>query len=209
MTTRTEPAVSTNEPLTLNPIRAWKLLREDLETAKKRDPAANSDAEVAITYPGVHAIWAHRLSHWLWLRGFKLPGRIVSAAARTMTGVDIHPGATLGRRIFIDHATGVVIGETAEVGDDVVIFHGVTLGGVAMVKGKRHPTVGNHVMVGAGAKVLGPIRIGDGAKIGANAVVTKEVPDCAVAIGVPATIRENPRKVEADDELIVDPTLYI
>ena len=140
----------------------------------------------------------------------RTPARVLSSIARMATGVDIHPEATIGRRVFIDHATGVVIGQTAEVGEDVVIFHGVTLGGVAMNPGKRHPTIGNHVMIGAGAKVLGPITVGDGAKVGANAVVTKDVPEDAVAIGVPAKLRQKPeeRMVEDDRDLIIDPNCW-
>lgn len=191
-----------------NPIRAYDLLKEDLETARRRDPAARSKLEVALTYPGVHALWSHRVAHSMWKRGARTPARMVSAFARVMTGVDIHPAARLGRRLFIDHATGVVIGQTAEVGEDVVMFHGVTLGGVSMSPGKRHPTVGNHVMIGAGAKVLGPITIGDDAKVGANAVVTKDLPAGAVAIGVPARVRPNPQPDTRDEDLIVDPNLF-
>ncbi len=192
-----------------DPRRALGVLREDLETARRRDPAARSLVEVALTYPGVHALWSHRVAHSLWIRGAELPARVLSAGARLLTGVDIHPGARLGRRLFIDHATGVVIGETAEVGEDVVIFHGVTLGGVSMSPGKRHPTVGSHVLLGAGAKVLGPIVIGDGAKVGANAVVTKDVPADSIAVGVPAQVRPTSRPQEPDADLIVDPTVYV
>lgn len=181
-------------------------VREDLENVMRRDPAATSKLEIALTYPGVHALWVHRMAHSLWGRGLRTPARFLSSFARTFTGVDIHPAATIGRRVFIDHATGVVIGETAEVGNDVVIFHGVTLGGVSMTPGKRHPTVHDHVMIGAGAKVLGPIEIGTDAKIGANAVVTKPVPDGAVAIGIPAAIREPRVKERTDADLIIDPT---
>ncbi|MDK8300016.1 MAG: serine O-acetyltransferase, partial [Actinomycetaceae bacterium UMB1218B] len=151
----------------------------------------------------------HRVSHSLWIRGVKLPARMLQSATRVMTGVDIHPGAQIGRRVFIDHATGVVIGETAEVGEDVVIFHGVTLGGVAMTPGKRHPTVGNHVMIGAGAKVLGPIEVHDGAKIGANAVVVKDVPCGNVAIGVPARLIPKSCNDTKDDDLIIDPAYFL
>ncbi|MCD4549418.1 MULTISPECIES: serine O-acetyltransferase [unclassified Schaalia] len=187
---------------------ALKLLAEDLRTARRRDPAARSNVEVALAYPGVHALWAHRISHALWQRGFGTPARVISSLSRAVTGVDIHPAAQIGRRVFIDHATGVVIGQTAEVGNDVVIFHGVTLGGVAMTPGKRHPTVGNHVMLGAGSKILGPIVIGNGAKVGANAVVTRDVPDDSVAIGIPARIRETPQSNECDADLIIDPNCY-
>ncbi|WP_175955976.1 serine O-acetyltransferase [Schaalia sp. Marseille-Q2122] len=186
----------------------FALMREDLDNVRRRDPAATSRVEIALTYPGVHAIWAHRMAHGLWKRRWSTTARMVSSFARTFTGVDIHPGATIGRRVFIDHATGVVIGETAEVGEDVVIFHGVTLGGVSMNPGKRHPTVGNHVMIGAGAKVLGPIEIGNNVKIGANAVVTKDVPCGSVAIGIPASIRPPKVHDECDEDLIVDPNCH-
>ncbi|MDO4665788.1 MAG: serine O-acetyltransferase [Actinomycetaceae bacterium] len=186
----------------------FDLLLEDLDNALRRDPAARNRFEVALTYPGVHAIWGYRLANLLWLRGSKLPARAVSAFVRVLTGVDIHPGARIGRRFFIDHAEGVVIGETTSVGDDCVIFHQVTLGGVSMTKGKRHPTLGNRVMVGAGAKILGPITIGDDSKIGANAVVTKPVPKEHVAIGVPARLSLQKKPCQ-DAELIIDPTLFI
>ena len=170
-----------------SPRKISQLLAEDLRTAKRRDPAARSTLEVALAYPGVHALWTHRVTHAMWSHpALRTPARVLSSIARMTTGVDIHPEASIGRRVFIDHATGVVIGQTAEVGEDVVIFHGVTLGGVAMNPGKRHPTIGNHVMIGAGAKVLGPITVGDGAKVGANAVVTKDVPPGATMIGIPA-----------------------
>ena len=190
------------------PTKALGLFCEDLVTARRRDPAATSSLEIALTYPGVHALWTHRISHALWQRGARTPARALSSAARAVTGVDIHPEAQIGRRVFIDHATGVVIGQTAQVGDDVVIFHGVTLGGVAMTPGKRHPTVGNHVMIGAGAKVLGPITIGTGVKIGANAVVVKDVPCGNVAIGVPARLLPKPEKDTRDRDLIVDPNYF-
>lgn len=195
--------------MAINPKTAWKLLKEDLDTALRRDPAAASPLEVALTYPGVHALWAHRVSHSLWKRGARLPARILSSMSRSATGVDIHPAALIGRRVFIDHATGVVIGATAEVGEDVVIFHGVTLGGVSMSPGKRHPTVGNHVMIGAGAKVLGPITIGEGVKVGANAVVVKDVPHGSVAIGVPARIIPKPGADTKDSDLIIDPACFL
>ena len=187
------------------PTKALGLFREDLVTAHRRDPAATSALEIALTYPGVHALWTHRVSHALWTHGARTPARALSSLARAFTGVAIHPEARIGRRVFIDHATGVVIGQTAEVGNDVVIFHGVTLGGVAMRPGKRHPTVGDHVMIGAGAKVLGPINVGTGVKIGANAVVVKDVPCGNVAIGVPARLLPKPEKDTHDRDLIVDP----
>ena len=190
------------------PTKALLLFEEDLMTARRRDPAATSALEIALTYPGVHALWTHRVSHALWKRGARTPARVLSSVARAFTGVDIHPEAHLGRRVFIDHATGVVIGQTAEVGNDVVIFHGVTLGGVAMTPGKRHPTVGDHVMIGAGAKVLGPITIGNGVKVGANAVVVKDVPCGTVAIGVPARLLPKPERDTRDRDLIVDPNYF-
>ncbi|HHW82547.1 MAG TPA: serine O-acetyltransferase [Actinomycetales bacterium] len=182
-------------------------MAEDLRTALREDPAARNKLEVALLYPGVHAVWAYRLAHLWWSRGAKLPARMLSQAARAVTGVEIHPGAVLGRRLFIDHGMGVVIGETAEVGEDVTIFHGTTLGGTSMSKGKRHPTVGDRVVIGAGAKVLGPINLGSDTKVGANAVVVKDVPDGGVAVGVPAAVK---RKVKsADVEHLVDPAIYI
>lgn len=195
--------------MSINPIRSFRLLKEDLDTARRRDPAATSTAEIALTYPGVHALWAHRVSHALWNRGAHLPARIVSSVSRSFTGVDIHPAARIGRRVFIDHATGVVIGATTTVGEDVVIFHGVTLGGVSMTPGKRHPTVGDHVMIGAGAKILGPITIGEGAKVGANAVVVKDVPSDHVAIGIPARLIPKAAEDTKDDDLIIDPAYFL
>jgi serine O-acetyltransferase len=161
-------------------------MQGDLRAALERDPAARSALEVALCYPGVHAIWGHRAAHWLWRRGQRLAARFLAEVVHTFTGVDIHPGATLGPGLFIDHATGVVIGETAEVGADVTIYHGVTLGAPSSAaRGKRHPTIGDRVVLGAGAKVLGPITVGAGASIGANAVVVKPVPAGAVVVGVP------------------------
>src|SRR5665647_3032953 len=173
--------------------RFLAVLREDLEAARTRDPAARSALEVALGYPGVHAVWSHRIAHRMWREpGLRLPARLLSQLTRFATGVEIHPAAQIGRRLFIDHGMGVVVGETAMVGDDVVLFHGSTLGGTSMKHGKRHPTLGDNVVVGAGAKVLGPVWIGDGARIGANAVVVKDVPAGAVAVGVPAVIRPGP-----------------
>src|SRR5574338_114437 len=148
----------------------FKHFAEEIDAIMARDPAARSRLEVALTYPGFHAVLAHRLAHALWRRGWRVLGRVISQAARWFTGIEIHPGATIGRRLFIDHGMGVVIGETAELGDDVTLYHGVTLGGTSWNKGKRHPTLGKSVVVGAGAKVLGPITIGDGARVGSNAV---------------------------------------
>lgn len=193
-----------------SPLRRFtRTLREDLETARRRDPAARSLVEVALVYPGLHAVWAHRVAHRMWREpGLRLPARLLAHVSRAITGVEIHPGATVGRRLFIDHGMGVVIGETAVVGDDVVLFHGATLGGKSMRKGKRHPTVGDGVVVGAGAKVLGAVWIGDGAQIGANAVVLRDVPPGEVAVGVPATIRRKPAAAPPEPE-IDDPAIYI
>lgn len=182
-----------------------ELAREDLTTARRRDPAARSNVEVALLYPGVHALWAYRVAHRLWHSGHKFAARALAQAARSATGIEIHPAAEIGSRFFIDHGMGVVIGETAEVGDDVLMFHGVTLGGVSMNPGKRHPTIGNNVQIGAGAKVLGPVTVEDNAKIGANAVLVKNLPADHVGVGVPARVR-NPR---TDPELMLDPTVYI
>ncbi len=148
---------------------------EDLAVVLKKDPAARNRIEVALTYPGVHALWNHRIEHWLWLKHVRLAARIMANYTRSKTGIEIHPGATIGRRVFIDHGVGVVIGETAIVGDDVTIYHGVTLGGRSLEKGKRHPTIENNCVLGAGAKILGNITIGAGSTIGANQVVTRSL----------------------------------
>ena len=153
-----------------------KRILEDIDTAKAKDPAARNRLEIALTYPGVHAIWGHRISHFLWRINLKLIARIYSNLLRSATGIEIHPAAKIGRRFFIDHGMGVVIGATAVVGDDVMIYHDVTLGARGIGSGKRHPTIGNNVVIGAGARVLGDIKVGEGAKISANMVVTKEVP---------------------------------
>ncbi|MDB5987040.1 MAG: cysE [Nevskia sp.] len=162
--------------------------REDMRAVFDRDPAARSTWEVLTCYPGLHAVWGHRISHSLWTHGLKWLARFNSHIARWLTGIEIHPAAVIGRRLFIDHGMGVVIGETAEIGDDCTLYHGVTLGGVSWNKGKRHPTLGNNVVVGAGAKVLGPFRVGDGARIGSNSVVVKEVPAGATVVGIPAHV---------------------
>ena len=161
-------------------------LKEDVRTAFAEDPAARSALEVALCYPGLHAVWAHRLSHWLWTHRFRLLGRLMSQLARFVTGIEIHPGASIGRRFFIDHGMGVVIGETSQIGDDVLIYQGVVLGGTTLEKKKRHPTIGNRVVIGAGAILLGPITVGDGARVGAGSVVIKSVPPCTTVVGVPA-----------------------
>ncbi len=163
-------------------------LREDIASVFDRDPAARSTWEVITCYPGFHALVSHRIAHLLWKGRLRWLARWMSHLARWFTGIEIHPGATIGRRFFIDHGMGVVIGETAEIGDDVTLYHGVTLGGTTWNKGKRHPTLGNGVVVGAGAKLLGPILVGDYAKVGSNAVVVKDVPPGATAVGIPAKI---------------------
>jgi len=168
----------------------FKQLREEIATIFERDPAARSTWEVLTCYPGLHAIYVHKLSSRLWSARLHWLGRLVSHFGRWLTGIEIHPGAVIGKRVFIDHGMGVVIGETAEVGDDTTLYHGVTLGGTTWNKGKRHPTLGKGVVVGAGAKILGPIRVGDGAKVGSNAVVVKDVPDEATVVGVPGRIVE-------------------
>jgi serine O-acetyltransferase len=163
-------------------------IREDISCVFERDPAARSTWEVITCYPGFHALLIHRLAHWLWRMKMRWLARFVSHCSRFLTGIEIHPGAKIGRRVFIDHGMGVVIGETAELGDDCTLYHGVTLGGTTWNKGKRHPTLMQGVVIGAGAKVLGPIVIGEGAKIGSNAVVVKDVPAGATALGIPARV---------------------
>lgn len=179
-------------------------VRQDIRAAKERDPARPTTLQVIFAYPGVHAIWGHRISHRLWNRGARLAARVLAEVTRILTGVEIHPGAVLGSGLFIDHATGIVIGETAEVGDDVTIYHGVTLGGTGADIGKRHPTIGDRVIIGAGAKVLGPIKIGDDSRIGANAVVVKEVPTSSVVVGVPGQVVTRLARGNEDDALMPD-----
>lgn len=174
-------------------------VKEDIAIVFERDPAARTHWEVLTTYPGVHALLMHRLSHWLWKKNFYWLARFNSHMGRWLTGIEIHPGATIGRRVFIDHGMGVVIGETAVIGDDCTLYHGVTLGGTSWNKGKRHPTLENGVVIGAGAKVLGPITIGAGAKIGSNAVVVKDVPANATAVGIPARILEEEKTKKRED----------
>jgi serine O-acetyltransferase len=165
----------------------FKKLRDEIDAVLARDPAARSRLEVVLCYPGFHALLLHRVAHWLWKRGWLLAGRFVSHFGRVLTGIEIHPGARIGRRVFMDHGMGIVIGETAEVGDDVTLYQGVTLGGTKLTRGaKRHPTIGNGVIVGSGAQVLGPFRVGAGARIGAAAVVLTEVPEGVTMVGNPA-----------------------
>ncbi len=173
-------------------------LKEEISVVFDRDPAARSIFEVVTTYPGFHALMFHRLSHHLWGMGLKWLARFLSHFGRWLTGIEIHPGATIGRRVFIDHGMGVVVGETAEIGDDCTLYHGVTLGGTSWNKGKRHPTLMPGVVVGAGAKILGPIIIGRDARVGSNAVVVKDVPDGATAVGIPARILDEQSKALDD-----------
>jgi serine O-acetyltransferase len=169
----------------------FERIKEEISVVFERDPAARSTWEVVTCYPGFHALLLHRFSHCVWHQGFKWLARWLAHLGRWLTGIEIHPGARIGRRFFIDHGMGVVIGETAEIGDDCTLYHGVTLGGTTWNKGKRHPTLKNGVVIGAGAKILGPITIGENAKIGSNAVVVKDVPDNATAIGIPARLVES------------------
>jgi len=169
-------------------MNIFKLLKEDIETVFKKDPAAKSVLEVIVCYPGLHALWLHRIAHWFYNKKIYFIARLISHISRFLTGIEIHPGAKIGRRFFIDHGMGVVIGETTEIGDDVLIYQGVVLGGVSLSKGKRHPTVGNNVVIGAGAIVLGNIKIGNSARIGAGSVVLKDVPEETTVVGVPARV---------------------
>ena len=187
-------------------------VREDLENAREHDPAARGDVENAIVYSGLHAIWVHRICHAMWKRDIKGPARMLAQFNRFLTGIEIHPGATIGRRFFIDHGMGIVIGETAEIGEGVMLYHGVTLGGQVLTQTKRHPTIGDNVTIGAGAKVLGPVTIGAGSAVGANAVVTKDVPANSIAVGIPAKSRpRNPDECVklVDPDAYVDPGSYI
>nr|WP_238338271.1 serine O-acetyltransferase [Pedococcus badiiscoriae] len=191
--------------------RARSRVVDDLDAAIARDPAATSRVDVALNSPGLHAIWAYRFAHRLWLRGglAKPVARVVMTLVRSVTGVEIHPGAVIGHRFFIDHGMGVVIGETAEVGDDVMLYHGVTLGGRSLQKVKRHPTLGSRITIGAGARILGPVYIGDDVQIGANSVVVKDVPAGAIATGIPATIRFPQGHEDPYEAMFKDPALWI
>jgi len=186
MTTETVQTIPDIRPI--YPIRGLRnyltMINRDISSVLERDPAARMRLEVFLVYSGLHAIWLHRIAHWMWIHGLKFPARWLSQVTRDWTGVEIHPGAIIGPGFFIDHGMGVVIGETAQIGSDVTLYHGVTLGGTSLEKGKRHPTLGDRVVVGAGAKVLGAITIGDDSRIGANAVVVKSVPPNSVVVGV-------------------------
>lgn len=190
----------------------WRLFREDVVCVKTRDPAARFAVEVLLTYPGVHALIWHRVASRLWRSGARFPARLLSWFARLVTNIDIHPGATIGRRLFIDHGAGVVIGETAEIGDDVTLYHGVTLGGTSWSPGKRHPTLRDGVLVGAGAKILGPITVGAGTRIGANSVVIEDVPPGQTVVGIPGKVVRALRKrheidgrIDLEHHLMPDP----
>jgi serine O-acetyltransferase len=208
---KTEPHVSADRTQQAGPSAspgALARFREDLANARVRDPAAMSTAELVLGYPGLHAIWSHRLTHRMWQTpGLRLPARLISQWTRAVTGIEIHPGATIGRRFFIDHGMGVVIGETAEVGDDVMLYHDVTLGGRSLQRVKRHPTIGDNVVIGAGARVLGPVTVGSHVQIGANAVVVRDVPDGVVVVGVPGEIRRPQADAASLDA--VDPAIWI
>lgn len=189
-----------------------KLLKEDVSCVFERDPAARNIFEVLLTYPGVHAVIHQRFANWLWKRGWRFPSRIIAYVSRLLTNIDIHPGATIGRRFFIDHGAGVVIGETAEIGNDVTLYHGVTLGGTSWNKGKRHPTLKDGVMIGAGAKVLGPITLGEKVRVGANSVVIHDIDAERTVVGIPGkevSVREageiNPYGIDLNHHLIPDP----
>lgn len=178
----------------------FKIIQEDIRSVLERDPAARNALEVLLCYPGLHAIWAHRLSHRLWKGGFKLLARWISQLTRSLTGIEIHPGATIGHNFFIDHGMGVVIGETAEIGDYVTLYHGVTLGGTSLNKVKRHPTIEDHVVIGAGAKILGAITVGANSRVGANAVVVKSTPPDSVVVGVPGQVVVREHRPHTPDE---------
>ena len=189
----------------------FKNLRSDIEAVFANDPAARSVFEVIFTYSGLHALWAHRIAHWFYGKNFKTIARIISQISRFFTGIEIHPGAKIGKRLFIDHGMGVVIGETCEIGDDVVLYQGVTLGGTGKEKGKRHPTIGNHVVISSGAKVLGSFTVGDYARIGANAVVLKEVPPHSTVVGIPGRVvkQNGVRLNKLDHGNLPDPVIDI
>lgn len=178
----------------------FKRVKEDIKAVFAKDPAAKSALEVIFCYPGLHALWLHRIAHWFWNHKLLFFGRLLSHINRFLTGIEIHPGAKIGRRFFIDHGMGVVLGETTEVGDDVLLYQGVVLGGTSLRKGKRHPTIGNGVVIGTGATLLGDIEVGDGAKIGAGSVVVKSVPKGATVVGIPGKVIEEHRKPVVDLE---------
>jgi serine O-acetyltransferase len=189
-------------------------IKEDIKTVFREDPAARSTLEVVLCYPGLHAIWIHRASHWLWKKDLKVPARYLSHFGRFLTGIEIHPAAKIGKRFFIDHGMGIVIGETSQIGDDVLLYQGVVLGGVSHEKNKRHPTLGNKVVVGAGAILLGPINIGNGARVGAGSVVVSDAPENATVVGVPGRIvlqkvSKKVSGVELDHNKLPDPVIEV
>lgn len=186
---------------------AFERIKEDIRMVHARDPAARSTLEIIFLYPGLHAIWFHKLANWFWIRNHLFTGRFFSALGRLLTGIEIHPGATIGRRVFIDHGMGVVVGETTEVGDDVLIYQGVVLGGTSLEKKKRHPTVGNGVVIGSGAKIIGNIKIGDCSKVGAGSVVLKSVPMGSTVVGIPGRVVQEERKcaIDLDHGKLPDP----
>lgn len=189
------------------PLIMFQNIRRDIESVFERDPAARSRLEVLLCYAGLHAVWSHRVTHWLWTHRLPLAARWLAQVARHFTGIEIHPGAKIGPGLFIDHGMGVVIGETAEIGKDVTLYHGVTLGGTSLEKGKRHPTLGDRVVVGAGAKVLGNITIGDSSRVGANAVVVKSVPPDSVVVGVPGQVVSRTHKAIPETRPDLDHTM--
>jgi len=188
-------------------VSFFSCAREDIDAVLDRDPAAKSRLEVVLLYSGLHALWGYRVHHWLWIHGWRFLARALSQVARFITGIEIHPGARIGRRFFVDHGMGVVIGETTIIGDDVTLFQGVTLGGTGKETGKRHPTLGNNVVVGAGARVLGNITLGENCRVGAGSVVLRDVPDNSTVVGVPGHIvlRQGKRVVITDPKQINDP----
>ncbi len=193
----------------------FRTLGEDIKTVFREDPAARGVVEVLLCYPGLHAIWMHRISHWFWGKGLKTLARVLSHLNRFLTGIEIHPGATIGRRLFIDHGMGIVIGETTKIGNDVLIYKGVVLGGVSQEKAKRHPTVGDRVVIGTNATLLGPIKVSKGARIGAGSVVIKDVPENATVVGVPGRIilpavgRKKISGIELDHNKLPDPVIEV
>ena len=210
LTTLTTPPRTRGSALVRGVRTMRRSIREDIDAAIARDPAANNRADVFLNSPGLHAIWSHRLAHKMWQRqSLKPAARVLSTVTRAVTGVEIHPGATIGRRFFIDHGMGVVIGETAEVGDDVMLYHGVTLGGRSLEKVKRHPTLGDRVTVGTGARILGAVELGDDVQVGANSVVVKDIPAGAVATGIPATVRFPKAGEDPYEALFREPALFI
>jgi serine O-acetyltransferase len=191
----------------------FKTLRENINSVYERDPAARNALEVLLCYPGLHAVYFHKVSHFLWEHKFRLLARLVSQTGRFFTGIEIHPGAKIGKRFFIDHGMGVVIGETAEIGDDVTIYHGVTLGGTSWKKEKRHPTIGDRVIIGTGAKILGPLTIGHDSKVGANSVVVSEVPAHSTVVGIPAKSAKRDESevhdnIDLEHNRLFDPAFY-